>query len=72
VHLILLYTIKKAPIFYRGTARYSKIWSTSPYDGFNTMIRFAKVSGYWQYSLTNNIESAEYDPNDLGFLSAPK
>jgi len=62
---------KKSTYLLQGTARYSKIWSTSPYDGFNTMVRFAKVSGYWQYSLTNNIESAEYDPNDLGFLTAP-
>jgi hypothetical protein len=54
----------------QGTARYSKIWSTNPYDGFNTMLRFAKVSGYWQYSFQNNIESDRYDPNDLGFLTA--
>ena len=54
-----------------GTARYSKIWATSPYDGFSTTVRLAKVSGNWQYSFLNSIESKTYDPNDLGFLSAP-
>lgn len=61
---------KKNTYALQGTARYSKIWTSSPYDGYNTMIRFGKVSGYWQYSLLNNIESKNYDPNDLGFLSA--
>ncbi|HUR67595.1 MAG TPA: DUF5916 domain-containing protein [Chitinophagaceae bacterium] len=55
----------------RGTLRYSKIFSTDPYDGFNTTLRFAKVSGKWQYALQGNIESAHYDPRDLGFLAAP-
>ncbi|HRE37032.1 MAG TPA: DUF5916 domain-containing protein [Chitinophagaceae bacterium] len=54
-----------------GTARYSKIWGTNPYDGYNTTLRFAKVSGNWQYNVTGNIESANYDPRDLGFLAAP-
>jgi hypothetical protein len=54
-----------------GTARYSKIWEANPYDGFSTTVRFAKVSGNWQYSFLNSIESKQYDPNDLGFLSAP-
>jgi hypothetical protein len=61
---------KKASHLFQGTARYSKIWSGSPYDGFNTTLKFAKVNGYWQYSFLNNIESAKYDPNDLGFLTA--
>jgi hypothetical protein len=56
----------------RGTGRYSKIFSTTdPSDGFNTTLRFAKVSGKWQFSLQENIESAEYNPRDLGFLQAP-
>lgn len=53
-----------------GTARYSKIWGSNPYDGYNTTLRFAKVSGNWQYNVTGNIESANYDPRDLGFLAA--
>ena len=39
-----------------------------PYGGFNTSIRFAKVSGNVQYSLSNSITSNTYDPNDLGYL----
>jgi hypothetical protein len=54
-----------------GTARYSKIWGSNPYDGYNTTLRFAKVSGNWQYNISTNIESANYDPRDLGFLAAP-
>jgi hypothetical protein len=61
---------KKGSHVLQGKARYSKIWQTNPYDGFNTTLRFAKVSGYWQYSFQNNIESDQYDPNDLGFLPA--
>lgn len=54
-----------------GTVRYSKIWGTDPYDGFNTTVKYGKVSGNWQYYFLNNIESANYDPNDLGILFAP-
>jgi hypothetical protein len=54
-----------------GTGRYSKILGQDPYDGFNTTIRFAKVSGRVQYNFSNNIESDKYDPNDLGYLVSP-
>jgi len=54
----------------QGTVRYSKIWGTDPYDGYNTTLRYGKVSGNWQYSLQGNIESKNYDPNDLGILAA--
>jgi hypothetical protein len=54
----------------QATGRYSKIWDTDPYDGFNTTVRAGKVSGNWQYNATVNIESDQYDPNDLGFLFA--
>jgi hypothetical protein len=53
-----------------GTVRYSKVFTSSPYAGYNTTLRYAKVSGKWQYSFTHNIESDRYDPNDLGFLTA--
>jgi hypothetical protein len=56
---------------FTGTTRYSKIFGSNPYDGFNTTVRYAKVSGKWQYALQNNIESDKFDPNDLGFLLAP-
>jgi hypothetical protein len=55
----------------RATARYSKIWGTNPYDGYNTTVSFGKVSGNWQYNMSGNIESKKYDPNDLGILFAP-
>ncbi len=55
----------------RGTGRYSKIFSTAPYDGYNTTLRAGKVSGNWQYYLQGNIESANYDPRDLAFLQSP-
>lgn len=52
--------------------RYSKVFDENGgYDGFKNYIEIGKVSGKFQYSLSNNIESAQYDPNDLGFLYAP-
>ncbi len=54
----------------QGTARYSKIWSASGYDGYNTTLRYGKVSGNWQYYVLGNVESKNYDPNDLGILQA--
>ena len=54
----------------QGTARYSKIWSSSGYDGYNTTLRYGKVSGNWQYYVMGNVESKNYDPNDLGILQA--
>lgn len=54
----------------QGTARYSKIWSVNGYDGYNTTLKYGKVSGSWQYYLLGNVESKNYDPNDLGILQA--
>lgn len=51
--------------------RYSKVFGQNPYDGFANYIEFGKVSGKFQFSLNNNIESDKYDPNDLGILQAP-
>lgn len=67
---IALYN-KKNTHAINGTARYSKIWATSPYDGYNTTLRFGKVSGSWRYYVQGNIESKKYDPNDLGILASP-
>lgn len=53
-----------------GTVRYSRIWDASEYDGFNASLRWGKVSGKWQYYLSGNVESHDYDPNDLGILAA--
>jgi len=54
-----------------GTVRYSKIWGTENYDGFNTTLKMGKVSGNWQYYLSGDAISENYDPNDLGILPAP-
>lgn len=55
----------------RGTARYSKQFQSNGTDGYNATLRFGKVSGNWQYNITGNVESANYNPRDLGFLAAP-
>jgi hypothetical protein len=52
----------------KGAGRYSKVFSTNGYDGYSTVIKAGKVSGSWQYYLQGNVESANYDPRDLGFL----
>lgn len=53
--------------------RYSKIFDheTGNYDGFKNYLEVGKVSGRLQYSLSNNLKTARYDPNDLGFLLSP-
>lgn len=51
--------------------KYSKIFGEESYDGFSNYIEFGKVSGKFQWNLSNNIESDKYDPNDLGILRAP-
>jgi hypothetical protein len=56
---------------FNGTARYSKIWGTTPYDGYNVTVKYGKVSGNWRYYGLANIESKNYDPNDLGILASP-
>lgn len=62
---------KKNEHAFKGTVRYSKIWGANPYDGYNTTLSYGKVSGNWQYNLLGNVESQNYDPNDLGILFAP-
>lgn len=42
-----------------------------PYTGYNTLLQFGKVSGRWQYSVSNSIISNTFDPNDLGYQQAP-
>lgn len=52
----------------RGYGHYSKIFDDSSFDGYNTMLRLAKVSGKIRYSVQNTIRSQGYDPTDLGYL----
>jgi hypothetical protein len=52
--------------------RYSKIYDTDGgYDGFKNYLELGKVSGKFQYSISNDMKSAQYNPNDLGFLLSP-
>jgi len=55
----------------RGTGRYSRIFGTGGYDGFNTTLRAGKVSGQVRYNIQATIESDRYNPRDLGFLVSP-
>ncbi|HEY6502511.1 MAG TPA: DUF5916 domain-containing protein [Chitinophagaceae bacterium] len=52
----------------RGYLHYSKVFTANPYDGYNTSLRFGKVSGKIQYYLQNVIRSDTYDPTDLGYI----
>lgn len=52
--------------------RYSRVFDADGgYDGFKNYLEVGKVSGKLQYSLSNDLKTARYDPNDLGFLLAP-
>jgi hypothetical protein len=48
--------------------RYSKIFSSNSYDGFNTGMFLGKVSGKVQYFASADIKSTDYDPRDLGYI----
>jgi len=51
------------------TGKYSSIWGKlANKNGFTTTAGFGKVSGVIQYRATVNVESDQYDPNDLGFI----
>ncbi|MBL7741966.1 MAG: carbohydrate binding family 9 domain-containing protein [Chitinophagaceae bacterium] len=55
----------------KGYLHYSKVYTASPYDGYNTSLRIGKVSGRVQYYVQNVIRSDRYDPTDLGYLNTP-
>jgi hypothetical protein len=53
----------------RIAPRFSSIWGKNgSYNGFANYASFAKVSGAMQYVFSSQIESDQYDPNDMGFL----
>jgi len=54
----------------RGFGHYSRLFKADSTDGYNTFLRIGKVSGRIQYYFQNVIWSHDYDPNDLGYLSA--
>jgi hypothetical protein len=52
--------------------RYSVVYDKPDrYDGFANYLEVGKVSGNLQYSFINEMRSAQYDPNDLGFQLSP-
>ncbi|HYE55340.1 MAG TPA: DUF5916 domain-containing protein [Chitinophagaceae bacterium] len=51
--------------------KYSKIFGQDEYEGFTNYAEFAKVSGRFQFAVSNSITSDKYDPNDLGILRSP-
>ena len=52
--------------------RYSRIYDVNGgYGGWKNYIEAGKVSGKFQYSISNDLKTAKYDPNDLGFLLSP-
>ncbi len=40
-------------------------------DGYSSLLGFNKTSGNFQYTLSQAIETPNYNPNDLGFLTFP-
>jgi hypothetical protein len=40
-------------------------------DGYKYNVQLSKISGTWQYGVLRNVESYDYDINDLGYLQAP-
>jgi hypothetical protein len=54
-----------------GTMRYSHISGNTTKEGYNSVLSFRKVSGKFQFDVNQNIESENYNPNDLGYLQAP-
>jgi len=52
----------------RGIGAYSQIHSDSVSKGYRSFLEFAKDGGNFQFEVWNNIESKEYNPNDMGYL----
>lgn len=61
--------------FVQGEGASSQRWDRfgdSPADlGYKYWYRMGKSSGNLTFNIGQNVESARYNPNDLGFLSAP-
>ncbi|MEO8793990.1 MAG: DUF5916 domain-containing protein, partial [Daejeonella sp.] len=56
----------------RGFASLSqKIYAADVQDGFKYTLQYGKINGNFQFNLLQNVESDQYNPNDLGILKAP-
>jgi hypothetical protein len=62
---------KKNTYHFQSRNNFSFVQGTDPHNGFRFLNSIDKVSGTWQWGFSNNIESPEYDPNDLGYVKAP-
>jgi len=62
---------KKNEYNFQAKFRYSSISGDSSYNGYRAYTSFDKVSGRWQWGVFGDVESARYDPNDLGIIRAP-
>lgn len=52
--------------------RYSRVFSNvDAYEGFKNYLEFGKVSGKFQFFVSNDLKTEQYDPNDLGFQLSP-
>lgn len=51
--------------------RYSKQFGSNGSEGFANETQTGKISGKWQWNVLNQLETKNYDPNDLGFLYSP-
>ncbi|MFI5131115.1 MAG: DUF5916 domain-containing protein [Chitinophagales bacterium] len=55
---------------FKASGHYTKVFQANSYDGFNSLLGAGRVSGKFQYYFQNVIFSPNYDPNDLGYISA--
>ncbi len=52
-----------------ASGKYSSIWGKQGnYNGYKSEFNGGKISGKWRWNTGINIESDQYDPNDLGYL----
>lgn len=40
-------------------------------NGYKYFVELARISGTWQYGISRNVESYNYNINDMGYLQAP-
>lgn len=54
-----------------GIGGLSQIYNDSTTRGFKSFLELSKNSGNFQFELWNNIESKNYNPNDMGYIQSP-
>lgn len=61
---------KKNRFGVEGTGAVSQIFDDSTTNGFKSFVALAKTSGNFQGDVWTNIESKNYNPNDMGYLQS--